>query len=131
MVKKGSLSQERLLTNTELELMNIIWELGEGTVNDVLEKLSSHRDLAYTSVSTILRILEKKKILKSRKDGKCHIYVPKINKSTYENRSLNHLLSNVFSNAPTSMVRALVNSQDLSHDELREIKKIVTERIKR
>ncbi len=59
----------RLLTKVELELMTILWRLGEGSVTHVLGELPDGRDLAYTSVSTILRILEQKKILKARKEG--------------------------------------------------------------
>jgi predicted transcriptional regulator len=60
-VTKKSRDESKLLTETELELMTILWKLGEGSVNDVLAELPQGRDLAYTSVSTILRILEQKK----------------------------------------------------------------------
>ena len=120
---------KKLLTETELELMNIVWSIGEGSVNDVIKNLPEHRQLAYTSVSTILRILEKKKVLTSRKNGKSHIYTPALSKSNYEHRSLGHLLSNVFSGVPTSLVRTLVDSDELSPQELTEIKKIISDRL--
>ena len=65
---KKNAEEKSLLTKTELELMNLLWDLGEGSVRDVMAALPQDRDLAYTSVSTILRILEKKEFLKSRKE---------------------------------------------------------------
>ena len=70
----------KLLTEVELELMTALWKLGEGSVADVLETLPKERKLAYTSVSTILRILEQKKVLKARKEGRGHVYVPMLEK---------------------------------------------------
>ena len=52
------MGKRKLLTETELELMTLLWKLGEGAVNDVMDALPPQRRLAYTSVSTMLRILE-------------------------------------------------------------------------
>ncbi len=68
----------RTLTETELELMTPLWKMGEGSVNDILAKLPKERKLAYTSVSTIIRILEQKEVVASRKEGRGHIYFPLI-----------------------------------------------------
>ena len=125
MVKK----ENKLLTETELELMNILWELEEGTVTDVLKQLPEERILAYTSVSTILRILEKKQILVSRKNGKSHIYTPLLQKYEYETKSVDHILHNVFSDTPASLVKTLVESKNVSMKDLEAIKKVITERL--
>jgi predicted transcriptional regulator len=120
---------DRLLTEVELELMTILWRLGDGgTVNDVLEALPAERPLAYTSVSTILRILERKGIVKARKQGRGHVYVPRMTKAAYEARSLRHLLSRVFDGAPTALVRCLVESEQLSPEELRTIRGLLQAR---
>lgn len=114
---------DRLLTEVELELMTILWRLGDGgTVNDVLEALPAERPLAYTSVSTILRILERKGFVKARKQGRGHVYVPRMSKGAYEARSLRHLLSRVFDGAPSALVRCLVESERLSPHELQTIR---------
>lgn len=76
--------QEKLyLTPVEHELMEILWRIKAGTVRDVLAELPKKRPLAYTSVSTILRILQQKKIVIAEKQGKQHIYKPLVNKNTY------------------------------------------------
>ncbi len=123
--------KKELLTEVELELMNILWQLGEGTVRDVLANLASGRQLAYTSVSTIIRILEQNNFVSSRKQGKTHIYTPVIPKEVYEAKSLNHIVKNLFDNAPTSLVARLVDDQDLSQRELKEMKKTLEERLKK
>ncbi|MEZ4743838.1 MAG: BlaI/MecI/CopY family transcriptional regulator [Bdellovibrionota bacterium] len=130
-MKKPSKEQEKkLLTETELELMQIIWNLGEATVKEVIQHLPNERQLAYTSVSTIIRILEKKEIVTSRKgNGNSYIYTPQIMKSEYEQASLGHLLKNVFSDTPSSLIRTLVDTMDLSKSDLVEIKKILLERL--
>jgi predicted transcriptional regulator len=115
----------RLLTETELELMNILWRLGEGTVNDVLAGLSRGRDLAYTSVSTILRILEQKRVVSSRKEGRGHVYVPRVTKEAYEATSLGHLLAKVFDDEPSTLVRRLVETRGLDGEELRKIRALL------
>ena len=67
---KKSAANEKLLTQVELEHMSILWKLGQGSVNDVLEALPKGRPLAYTSVSTILRILEQKGYLSHKASGR-------------------------------------------------------------
>jgi predicted transcriptional regulator len=118
----------KLLTAAELELMNILWRLGEGTVNDVLAALPPERKLAYTSVSTILRILEQKDVLSSRKEGRGHVYQPRLSKETYEAASLRHIVQNVFDGTPSSLVRRLLEDQDLTGEELESIRALLETR---
>jgi predicted transcriptional regulator len=130
MTKKKEASPPRLLTETELELMTILWKLNGGTVNDVIAELPKDRKLAYTSVSTILRILEQKEILKSRKEGRGHLYLPILSKERYESISLDHLVSKVFEGTPTSLVRRLLETDGLSEKDLKAIRSLLDERLK-
>jgi predicted transcriptional regulator len=111
-----------LLTEVELELMNIIWDLGAGTVNDVLARLPPKRNLAYTSVSTILRILEQKGVLAGDKVGRGHVYRPLVARSAYEIRAVKDVVGRVFGGNPLSLVRALVDGGVLSDEELAKLK---------
>jgi predicted transcriptional regulator len=117
------------LTEVELELMNILWRLKEGSVNDVLAELPTDRKLAYTSVSTILRILEQKKVLGSRKEGRGHIYLPKLSKTDYEASALKNIVNKVFDGTPVAMVRQLLDTNDLTKNDLKEIQKLLNERL--
>ena len=118
-----------ILTKVELELMKHIWDLGEGSVKDVLTLLPEGRKLAYTSVSTILRILEQKGIVKSRKEGRAHIYTPTIAKETYEADSLMVLLHKVFDGEPTALVRRLLDCEKLTGSDIEKIKKMLKEEV--
>lgn len=120
-----SRTESKLLTEVELELMNILWMLGEGTVRDVLALIPEARSIAYTSASTIIRILEQKGVVGSRKQGKAHIYFPKVEKAEYEAKTLSHMISNVFDSAPSNLVRRLVTTTNLTSEERQKIRKIL------
>src|SRR4051812_10158307 len=98
---------ERLLTEVELELMNIVWELGGGTVADVMAKLPAERPLAYTSVATMLRILEQKGILASKKEGRGHFYRPLVERTAYQEFTLSQVVDKVFGGEPLALARRL------------------------
>ena len=122
---KAKETEGKLLTETELELMTILWRLGEGSVTEVIEQLPKERDLAYTSVSTILRILEQKAVLKTRKEGRGHIYTPQIKKSDYEAKTVKHVVDRVFDGTPVALVRQLLDSGELSASDLTELKSLI------
>ena len=117
--------QTRLLTDTELELMSILWSIGQGSVHDVIAKLSQDRPLAYTSVSTMLRILEQKNFVGSQKEGRGHLYFPRIKKEDYEKISIHNLVQKVFGGTPSAMVRRLLENDGLSSQELKSIKELI------
>jgi predicted transcriptional regulator len=118
-------AESKLLTETELELMTILWRLGEGSVADVIALLPKARDLAYTSVSTIMRILEQKGILKTRKEGRGHIYTPQTKKTDYEAKTVKHVVDRVFDGTPVALVRQLLDSVDLNEGDLKELRKMI------
>jgi predicted transcriptional regulator len=121
--KSGSKSIEKPLTATELEMMNVLWRIAPATVHQVVEALLPQRQLAYTSVSTIVRILEQKGYVRSRKEGRGHLYEPTIQKEAYQVASLQHLVSNVFDGTPTLLVQRLVDSEQLGPEQLDEIRR--------
>lgn len=130
MVQRKKIKLEKLLTEVELELMNAVWSLGECTVKDVQEALPKDRDLAYTSVATVMKILEQKGALKSEKKERAHTYQSLVSRSDYEAMSLNHLRANVFGGDPTSMVMRLLNDSDISQKEMETIRSLIEERLK-
>lgn len=106
------------LTPVELELMEILWNITEGTVHDVIAKLPPKRELAYTSVSTILRILQQKNILGIKKSNRQHIYQPLLSKEVYASHSINKIMQQTFSGNPSELVTYLVEQHRLSIDEI-------------
>ena len=121
---------EKQFTEVELEIMNVIWQLGECTVKDVQKNLQETRSLAYTSVATMMKILEQKKVLTSKKDDRAHTYKSLINREDYESASLKHLAEHVFQGDPSLMVMRLLNETDLSKDELQSIRTLLESRIR-
>ena len=121
--KSGTRSIEKPLTATELEMMNVMWRIGVCSVHQVVEALRPQRQLAYTSVSTIIRILEQKGYVRSRKEGRGHLYEPTITKESYQVASLQHLVSKVFDGTPTLLVQRLVDSEQLDPEELDRIRR--------
>ncbi len=122
---KNNNPKSKMLTNVELELMTILWRIGEGSVASVIDQLPDGRDLAYTSVSTILRILEQKNILGTRKEGRGHIYIPLLSKTDFEIKTLRHVVTNVFEGAPITLIKTLLDTVELSDEEFKDIKKII------
>jgi predicted transcriptional regulator len=120
-----------LLTDAELELMLILWKLEEGSVHDVLAALPKKRVMAYTTASTIIRILEKKGFVESRKEAKSHIYSPRISKQAYESRTLGHVMGKLFENTPVALVARLIDDHKLSTKEIAELKSLLESRGKK
>lgn len=119
------MSKKYNLTPVELELMEILWKIGQGTVRDVMAHLPDSRNLAYTSVSTILRILEQKNILVTEKLGQQHIYLPTLSKQVFASHSVKKIVKQIFSGNSVELVAYLIDKNDLSFDEIATIQKIL------
>jgi len=123
--RSSASGETRLLTAVELELMTILWRLGEGTVHAVSEELPLGRNLAYTSVSTMLRILEQKGFVESRREGRGHVYLPAIPKTMYERTAIRQVVGQVFDGAAVSLVRRLVEEEKLTKADLDAMREII------
>ena len=121
-------SAKSLLTDTELELMLILWKLGEASVHDVIAALPPTRNMAYTTASTIIRILEKKGFVANRKVGKAHLYSPTLTKQEYESRTLGHVVGRLFGNTPAALVARLIDDRKLTAEEIAELKQLLDRR---
>ena len=106
--------------------MNVIWSIESPcTVKDVQLALPAERDLAYTSVATIMKILEQKGALEIQKSERTHSYSPCLSRGDYETISLRHLSQNVFQGNPNTMVMRLLDDSDLSKKEIETIRQIL------
>lgn len=130
MAKKKDEPSSKVLTPVELELMTALWKRGPCSVHDVLSVLPRERTLAYTSVSTVLRILEQKGFVESRKEGRGHLYAPRLSKVDYEAFSLEQMVTRVFDGTPAALVRRLLETRGLSQDDLKEIQTLLDEKIR-
>lgn len=110
--------------------MTELWELGQGTVRNILARIAPERNLAYTSGATIMRILEQKNFVASEKSGKTLVYRALLEKDTYQSRSLKNISEKLFDNAPAMLVARLVDDIDLSKDELAQMRELLDRRLR-
>lgn len=113
----------RLLTDAELELMQLLWAQGPLTAREALELLPDDRK--YTTVSTFLRILTEKGFVQAEPRGRAHVYSPLLGRNAYQVRKLQHVVDTLFDGSPLDLVRQLARSQQLSSEELEAMKDFV------
>jgi predicted transcriptional regulator len=116
---------KRLLTDAELEIMQVLWNYGQGTAAQVKDWHPLGCDLAFTTVSTMLRVLEQKAFVTASKQGRGHTYHPAISKTEYQSRSVESIVERVFEGAPSALVRQLLQTEKLSEQELDEIRALL------
>jgi BlaI family penicillinase repressor len=117
------------LTKAEEQVMHYLWGLEKAFLKDIIEQFPEPKP-AYTTVSTVIRVLVKKEFIGFNTYGKVNEYYPLISKTKYFQSRLNPILSNYMSGSPETFVSFFTNSK-LSLTELEEIKKMVDERIKK
>ncbi|MGO3181621.1 MAG: BlaI/MecI/CopY family transcriptional regulator [Aequorivita sp.] len=110
------------LTKAEEDIMQILWDLEEANVASIIEELPEPKP-AYNTVSTIVRILESKDFVDYRKEGRGHVYFPKVKKTEYSNQSLNKLMDGYFQGSFKSMVSFFMKKNDISIQEMESIMK--------
>ncbi len=112
------------LTKAEEDVMHLIWEIGRGTVSDLLEKFEGEKP-PHSTVSSVVRILEKKGFVGHKAYGKTHEYFPLIGKEDYGRRSLGDVLRNYFDGSVSRLVSHLAEEEQLSERELEELLRIL------
>ena len=112
------------LTKAEEQIMQILWKLKNAFVNDILDQMEDPKP-AYNTVSTIVRILEKKGFVGHKAYGKTHEYYPLISKKEYTKGFLKGFVSNYFENSYQALASFFTKENKLSLKEMEEIKKIM------
>ena len=108
------------LTKAEEDIMQILWQLGEANVASIVNQFPDPKP-ANNTVSTIVRILESKGFVTYRKEGRGHIYIPKIKMTEYSNQSINKLVDGYFQGSFKSMVSFFMKKNDISVKEMEAI----------
>ncbi len=117
--------QSVTLTEAELRIMNVLWQRGSGTVQQVLDSLPGRQTLAYNSVLTTIRILEKKGYVKHVKDGRVHIYVPVIERQEASRSEIHHLVSRFFKNSHEQLVLNILEDRGIDSAELARLRQML------
>jgi len=115
------------LTEAELRLMRLLWARGESAVADLVQALPDDTPLAYTTVLTTVRILEKKGYLRHRQVGRAFLYTPCVAEHEARQTEIRHVLQRFFGNSRERLVLSLLGDADATPEELERMKKAIAE----
>jgi len=118
------------ITKAQEEILRVLWEINEGAVADVVEQLPSPKP-AYTTVATVIKVLEKKGYVAHRKYGNIYVYYPIVTKKAYTKHVLKDAYKGLFNNSLNQLVSFFVKDKDISVSELEELKKLIDQEIKK
>jgi predicted transcriptional regulator len=118
------------ITKSQEEILKVFWDIKEGVVTDVLEKLPNPKP-AYNTVSTVIKVLEKKAYLSHKVYGKTYVYFPIVSKKEYAKFILKDSLKGIFNNSINHAVSFFVKQNKVSLSELEELKNLIEEEIKK
>ena len=109
-----------VLTKAEEKIMQILWDLKRGMVRDIIEKMPDPKP-PYNTVSSLIRILEKKSFVGYKAYGKTHEYFPKVSKMAYRKFTFTNFLVNYFEGSPENVLSFMVKEKKLNQDEIQKI----------
>lgn len=118
-------------TVVELQVLGVLWDHGPATARGVLERMPDGKPRSYTTVLTIMQLMEKKGLLKRKLDGRAHVYTPARNRRKTMTPLLRTLVGRAFGGRPATVVQQLLNDQPMSSEELSEIRTLLDELEKR
>jgi BlaI family transcriptional regulator, penicillinase repressor len=110
--------QSETLTEAELRIMDVLWLKGSGTVQLILDSLAQKPALAYNSVLTTIRILERKGYVKHSKDGRAHVYAPLVGRQDATRSEIRHLVGRFFENSHEQLVLNILEDRGIDAKEL-------------
>lgn len=125
MEKKGK--TDIRLGKLELQIMNVVWEKGKATVHDVKEALGKGRKPAYSTILTMMRKIEAKGYLEHEVENRTYIYRSTISQKDVRHSILGDILNRLFEGSPTLLMNCLVEQNDITETELRQINKLIKE----
>jgi BlaI family transcriptional regulator, penicillinase repressor len=118
------------LGELQLAVMNVMWELGEATVGQVRDQLPAEKELAYTTVLSVMQKLEKAGWLKHRSDGRTYIYAPRRSREDAERSALRQFTERTFGGDPLMLFQHLLDDDRMTESELAEFRKMLERRRK-
>ena len=120
-------SQSETLTAAELRLMDILWERGAATVTEVMEVLPQDPPLAYNTVLTTLRILERKGYVRHQKNSRAFQFIPVVDHRQASQSAVSYVVSRFFRNSPKALVLSILEDQKLDPSQLQRLRQMIDE----
>ena len=118
--------QSTTLTEAELRIMDVLWQKGPGTVQQVLDWLPEKPALAYNSVLTTVRILERKGYVGHIKDGRAHIYEPLVGQREASRSEIRHLVGRFFRNSHEALLLNILRDDEINDHELKRLRDMLS-----
>lgn len=118
------------LTKSQEEILKVLWEINEGVVADVVNKLPVPKP-AYNTVSTVIKVLEKKGYVSHKVYGKTYVYYPIVSQKDYAKFFFKDSLKSIFNNSLNQAVSFFVKQKKVSLTELEELKNMIEEEIRK
>jgi predicted transcriptional regulator len=113
------------LTDAESRVMSVVWQRETATVGDVVAALTQERVVTYSTVQTILRILETKGYVTHEKVARAFVYRPAVDERQARQRALKHLVARLFNGSPSLLVLNVLEDEAIDRTELRRLKKLI------
>lgn len=115
------------LTEAELRLMDVLWRKEAATVRDVVAALPGNEPLAYSTVLTTLRILERKGYVSHEKEGRAYVYQPVVGREDARRSVVRYMMSRFFNNSPEALMLNILENETVDGDVLDRLKRMVDE----
>ena len=112
-------------TELELEILKVLWHIGPATVRQVRDELAAIRDLAYTTVMTMMTIMDKKGYVQRKKDGRSFIYEAKYHEQKASKNMLQDIVDRLFGGSTTAVMQHLLETSELDDGELKQIRSLI------
>jgi BlaI family transcriptional regulator, penicillinase repressor len=121
-------ASERKLGDLELQILNVLWEQGTSTVRQVLVALPVTPRPAYTTVLTMMRLMEEKGYLTRKEQGRAHVYTARLQEKRIKRGLLHDLIDNAFRGSSDALLVHLLENRDLSGEELARVRRLIVEK---
>jgi len=115
------------LSPSETEILRLVWQLDKATVQEVCDKLPTRRKIAYATVQTLLRRLEKKGYIKHRNRGKAHVFFPAVKQEAVIKRSVRDFLERLFGGDPIPLMQYLAQHGKINAEDVEKLKQLVNQ----
>jgi BlaI family penicillinase repressor len=112
----------RAMSPTETEILRLVWELNEATVQQIRDRLPSDRKLAYNTVQTLLSRLEQKGYLKHHLKGRAHVYAPSIKRKEVIKTTVSDFLGRLFGGDPKPLVQFLAEDGKINEEDIKKLR---------
>jgi BlaI family penicillinase repressor len=118
------------LTDSERRILEVLWKKKEASVREVADELSKKKPVAYTTVLTMFKVLDKKGLVYHRSEGRAFIYSAAISRGEARRQALENLLKSFFNDSPSVLAQHLIDEHDIDNDELQALRKRVDDAAK-